>query len=411
MIHILIVILLMLWVHSADATTYYVGKTGNDSNSCATAQTSSTPKLTITNGMTCLASDDTLIVQAGTYNEAIEVGVPSGSNPGYTILKAADGQTVWVKPLDYTGPTTPAGTPLVLKMSDNLHHIKIERINLDASGFPNDGTTTTDLLWSGDNNHDLIWDGIEMKESRGDAIQMRPASYGNTLRNCYIHDILAGYDGSPSGGIYLRGPSCSLSGNTEICNQGAAIAGNIIENNRFENIVSGTAIGQRGAQINNTIRGNVFVNVDSLIVVGDVSENTKVYNNVMSNSRLCIDFYTDVVNATTEIYNNTFYDSGNGYWGCLGDTPLDGTPGQAVQNNIFYLVTFRPETGTIPSNNFIGDPTFADAAGEDFHLQSTSAAIDTGTTLTDVQNDKDGIPRPVGVAYDPGAYEYHSSCP
>src|SRR5438093_5022735 len=41
-----------------------------------------------------------------------------------------------------------------------------------------------------------------------------------------------------------------------------------------------------------------------------------------------------------------------------------------------------------------------------FHLQSTSPAIDAGTTLASVMTDYDGVTRPQGSAYDIGAYEY-----
>ena len=53
---------------AALGTTYYVSKSGNDGNSCAQAQSPSTPKLTFASGLTCLSAGDTLIVHAGTYD-------------------------------------------------------------------------------------------------------------------------------------------------------------------------------------------------------------------------------------------------------------------------------------------------------------------------------------------------------
>lgn len=54
------------------------------------------------------------------------------------------------------------------------------------------------------------------------------------------------------------------------------------------------------------------------------------------------------------------------------------------------------------------DPKFVNAAGQDFHLQSSSPAIDHGTTLAAVTTDTDGVMRPQGSAYDIGAYEFGS---
>src|SRR5262245_39434878 len=55
----------------AHAATYYVAKGGNDSNTCAQAQSTSTAKLTIAGGLKCLVAGDTLFVRAGNYDEGI----------------------------------------------------------------------------------------------------------------------------------------------------------------------------------------------------------------------------------------------------------------------------------------------------------------------------------------------------
>src|SRR5919108_2345644 len=52
------------------AATYYVSKSGSNSNSCATAQSpGSSAKLTIAAGAACMSGGDTLHIQAGTYVE------------------------------------------------------------------------------------------------------------------------------------------------------------------------------------------------------------------------------------------------------------------------------------------------------------------------------------------------------
>ena len=53
---------LFVFVIDATAATYYVSQSGNDSNSCATAQstTESNQKQTISAGVACLSAGDTL---------------------------------------------------------------------------------------------------------------------------------------------------------------------------------------------------------------------------------------------------------------------------------------------------------------------------------------------------------------
>lgn len=51
---------------STEAATYYVAKTGNDSDPCTESQ----PCLTVSHGVTLLTPGDTLFVRAGVYGGA-----------------------------------------------------------------------------------------------------------------------------------------------------------------------------------------------------------------------------------------------------------------------------------------------------------------------------------------------------
>ena len=52
------------------------------------------------------------------------------------------------------------------------------------------------------------------------------------------------------------------------------------------------------------------------------------------------------------------------------------------------------------------DPLFVDAERRDLHLRPGSPAIDSGVALPEVTTDLDGNPRPLGLGYDIGAYEF-----
>ena len=59
----------------------------------------------------------------------------------------------------------------------------------------------------------------------------------------------------------------------------------------------------------------------------------------------------------------------------------------------------------ISSTNITGYPAFVNLTARDYHLTAASAAIDRGVNAG-VTTDMDGNPRPVGIGYDIGAYEY-----
>ena len=110
MIRMVIVVLVTVFAAPAWATTYFVSKTGNNANSCATAQGSgASAKLTITNALAnCIQSGDTLTVQAGTYQESLSelLGVTIASGGGTdltrTVLQCEGDRTCAITPTNIT---------------------------------------------------------------------------------------------------------------------------------------------------------------------------------------------------------------------------------------------------------------------------------------------------------------------
>jgi len=86
-------------------STYYVSQEGDDSNSCATAQSASPTtnhKRTINNALRCLraGAGDALNIGDGTYNESLAVGVipPGASASVRTTLVARNKQRAIIQP-------------------------------------------------------------------------------------------------------------------------------------------------------------------------------------------------------------------------------------------------------------------------------------------------------------------------
>src|SRR5262245_14879571 len=87
-----------------EAATYYVSTSGNNANSCATAQgMDASARRNVAQGLACLGSGDTLRIQAGTYNSSSDVidyqvlEPPSGSAGAPTIIEANPGDIVTLR--------------------------------------------------------------------------------------------------------------------------------------------------------------------------------------------------------------------------------------------------------------------------------------------------------------------------
>src|SRR3989338_2080308 len=85
-------------VSAPSTQTYYISPSGNDSNSCATAQSISTPKKTLSSGFSCLTPGATLILRNGSYSSIS--GIPNGSAGNYITVKAENDGGVIVSGLN-----------------------------------------------------------------------------------------------------------------------------------------------------------------------------------------------------------------------------------------------------------------------------------------------------------------------
>jgi hypothetical protein len=142
--------------------------------------------------------------------------------------------------------------------------------------------------------------------------------------------------------------------------------------------------------INNTIYGNPSPQGSGVFADGFDGQSEMINNIIVATSGqtavICGNFTTSMPVFTT---NDVFSNSGLAYGGTCGtQTGLNG--------------------------NISADPLFVNANGGDFHLQSGSPAIDTGTNGNIMpQQDIDGTPRPLdatgkGIAIiDMGIYEAH----
>lgn len=365
-------------------TTYYISTSGSDSNpGTSTGQ----PFRTINRGLNALSSGDTLSIGDGSYAERIsnESGgsnIPSGSSGSPTIIKTTSGVRGGVS-IRWTG--LPTSVALI-----NLHWIVIQDLIIDCQDQPTAAEAHGVVIGANNfadaTNISLL--NVEVKNAVRSGFAVDGSSH--RIISCWSHDngvrgISVGQTGS---GVYLQSQNTLV----ELCiletNSGAGITGKDPAGGSF---ASGCTIRR------NIIRNNTQYSI--------VSRATAMFciNNIIYGNGTSAPFDVITLNSSSTFYNNTVY-SNSGRAIIAESGP--------VRNNICYQNGTNTITGTgTITHNLLTDPSFVNAAGGNFKLQSGSAAIDTGTDLssTGFTTDFDGAARPFGSAWDIGAYEFGSS--
>src|SRR5438132_964238 len=134
---LLLVLCLTMVPGLAHSATYYVAKTGSDSNGCQNAQSSSAARLTINAGAACLSAGDTLLVKAGTYGEGLNAAIPNGTSGNPVTVKANPGDVVVLQ------PTATVGGTLSAYLFNGNHYIVVDGFVVDLSRFNNTGASGT----------------------------------------------------------------------------------------------------------------------------------------------------------------------------------------------------------------------------------------------------------------------------
>jgi Right handed beta helix region len=374
---------------SAHAATYYVATSGSDSN----PGSETAPFKTIASGSQALASGDTLYIRAGTYAETMQHGergfvFRNGTAGSYTRYAAYPGEQVIIRP-----PRVGPGS--VVFFHKNSAYIEINGLVLDGINTKD----TAVVMWHDEKeypHHIRIKNNEIVNSGTGIGGGDQSEIIGNK-----IHTLTA-Y------GIYGSGSN-------------TLVEGNIIRDTGGY----GLHLYQSYSPVNNwVIRNNVFVRTGlkygwveyyggpvmgyekQPAVVISRGKGTQFYNNlVYNNGAGGVQIWSNGNDVL--VANNTIYENG-GYGIDVSRNIRDarvinniswGNKGQQIQD--FGV-------NTTLQNNLTTDPGVVNAGGGDFHLQSSSPAVDKGMTLAEVPNDFDYGKRafPVGGNYDIGAFEF-----
>jgi parallel beta-helix repeat protein len=377
---------------AAGAATYYVATTGSDTNPC----TQAAPCATVARAGSQMVPGDTVYLRGGTYTTPIrETSLPSGTSSGPITVAAFPGEMVTIKP-------TGGARCITLETGNSIGYLVFDRLICDGINSVG-GANAEGVLVERTHAH-IRFTNWEVKNT-GISGFLIAGSYIEVV-NTSIHD----------GG--LAGP-----------NGYAYCVYNVGNNNIFDRIQCHHYTGY-GFHIynsiapypsNNTVSNSVIYHNGSaaqpwaagiLLAKGD---GNAAYNNVVYANGHGIMVEYGATNS--KVYNNTVY--ANTYYGMdIGDN--SGASNTSVMNNIIHQNgsgnVLNAGTGTTFSNNLcnaagtgcsvVGDPKFVSASTGDFHLQSSSAAIDRGVTVATLVSDLDNVSRPQGAAYDIGSFEY-----
>ncbi|EHS57084.1 choice-of-anchor Q domain-containing protein, partial [Paenibacillus sp. Aloe-11] len=226
-------------------------------------------------------------------------------------------------------------------------------------------------------------------------------------------------DDNSAGGIYVDGGKDSIieqnysynndigieiaSEHTGKATSNITVRSNVIYNNRLTGIAMGGYDDERGSTVNCKIVNNTLYKNDTLGGgSGQLFVQYDTQNNVIKNN-IFVASSTDVL-----IYNEYTKNSGNVVDYNLYFAPAGSSGVNWTWKNKEYtgFSAYKKGTGNDAHSLFI-DPKFVNAANGDFHLQSSSPAIDAGDTDRAIIGtlDIDGKSRVQGAAVNIGAYE------
>ena len=371
---------------------YYVDPTGSDSNS----GTSSAPFLTIQHAANVVNPGDMVIVRDGTYNNPALSGVGSklivmsrgGTASNHVVFVA---EHKWGAKVDGLSNTTATGW----EFSANYIDVK----DFECYGF-------SDTCMENYNG---------ASSSGGQFIDIA----GNNIHDIgrYCTTTTTGRDG-----IFISNDNVIIEGN-QIHDIGRYAPGENGCTNpaHYQNNDHGIYIDGAFTSANNlTIKNNIFYRNErgwSIQVYPAAVTNLRILNN----SFVCGNPYRNGHITLAAPITNSAIENNISWQPTTGFLQYDNTSGYSnlsVANNLTYQGAVGAESapaGVVLSGNLDNtDPLFVSAPGctvddpsvLNAYLQTASPAVDAGLTLSDVPMDYAGTPRPQGIRFDIGAFEY-----
>jgi parallel beta-helix repeat protein len=374
----------LLTAGQARADTWYVRATGHDANG---GFTPASALRTISEAEDRVSAGDTVYVGAGTYAEHVEIKKNGTAGAYITFIADTDG-----------AQTGDAGDVIVSGGSSRLGFY-FEGDYLRAVGFhvsyaKDEGVKTNGCSFVSIESFTIYYSGKE-------GIHMHGGS-DVTILNCTVHH-------SGSEGMRVHGDRITVTGCTAYSNgkqgiqvdpgtSGCTVSGCVSYSNTEE-----------GFEIHNKMtifNCLAYSNVKSGFLLDSVDSGSAFYNCTSVDNQ---QYGVELKSGTISLLNNIFA------WN--KELGLKGNDSAASDFNLYWAN--RESTAedwsnqidgcSVGANDFMADPLFVNRAGLDFHLTSSSPAVDAGTSATAPTTDFEGHSRTGDI--DIGADEYHNPKP
>jgi len=435
-----IFVLILIAPQIVAGNTYYVNHAnGNDGNPA----TESLPWKTIQKAANSLKAGDTVVVSSGNYPERVIVR-NSGSN-GSVISFTVNGSVecrgftiradyILVKGFKVTSTTTTPSEAMegifiegkFCIIEENYAYynpraginvrpgsanciIRNNRCHRNSPGINIDGTDhiiENNEVWGSRAYH------TPTGYNAGDADGIRFWGSGHIFRGNYIHDIK--YDDPENQGYSPHIDAFQ----TYKTASGAAGSNILIERNLIrlpyyqDKLACATGLTLADASYI-TFQNNIVFAFRGTDTVFQNNHHMRIENNTFIGSltfpSAVLPYGILLKNCPySTVKNNIIYDQvGQAIY-------LDGNTYTGL--NIGYNCTYnsdgsRPRGTAQPHDLWKVNPRFVDPANNDFHIPADSPCIDAGATLSEITDDYDGNPRPIGGKYDIGAYEFQGISP
>ncbi|MGM0530625.1 MAG: PKD domain-containing protein [Bacteroidota bacterium] len=301
--------------------------------------------------------------------------------------------------------------------------------NVVVHGIPNDEPDfgiygqVQDLTIKDTEIYDINLDGIFLNNS-----------FGIDIIGTYIHHVNLDYHENPTtasgDGIQFMSSDDILIKETTIDRSGTGRKFNVIFTNTNDNITVNNIVLEDnhfiGPGEHDQGGASIYIGVESaeirrnkiegaLVGVYTHSPDIMVNNNLFITNQTAI----DIASHGADIYNNVFYDNNRSIYSWLRPS--------SIKNNIIYLtdpsqtslevadceVSNNLQNISSESSNFdagtISDPQFVDVAQENFYIEESSQAINSGVDVG-VAYDYAENPVPCSGVPDIGAFEYQGDC-
>jgi hypothetical protein len=350
----------------ADAATYYVRVTGSDTNAGTSAAAAFK---TVQKALSMAQPGDVIYIGKGTYTGAV-ASVRSGSSAATAIRLFGD--TTGAYTGDKGTPTirTTSGTTLTV----THNYIELQQITISGSVNP--------VTWSGASG---ALRSLTVTGGSGGGVKLSAGSL--LLSACKVLN-------SSSDALSVTGGTLTLTGSTVYKNSGRGIVVNgaaataVIDRNTFYTNTGYSAELLAGTL---TLTNNLIRSTSNGVRIA--SGTARVWHNTIAAAGT-----NGVVHngGTLALFNNIITQVSNG---------LTYTAGTLTHNNNLYWANTVNYTGAVAApKDLAADPKFVSASN--WKLQNSSPAIDMGASAASITTiDRNGALRPLGPAYDIGAYE------